>query len=190
MRSRLFLFLLLVSAPASRSQPAAPRFTSLPPIAFDTTGPVIAAHSEALKPFTVAGERGVLLGQQDGTAVTINPSAAIAGGTGVAATAQNTPHTYTVNRGQVLQFTQDAPLTGTITGAVAFAQAIIADKQFGQCAAQMISSYALGRMIHDNNTCEVQTIQKNGDKGDGKVVTLLRQVATANFMRTRVGGGQ
>jgi glycogen debranching enzyme len=28
---------------------------------------VIQAHSEALKPFTVAGERGVLVGQQDGT---------------------------------------------------------------------------------------------------------------------------
>jgi len=28
---------------------------------------VIRAHAEALKPFTVAGERGVVLGQQDGT---------------------------------------------------------------------------------------------------------------------------
>jgi hypothetical protein len=86
-------------------------------------------------------------------------------------------------------FSQAPPLTGTITGAVAFAQAIIADKQLGQCAAQMISSYALGRMVRDDNTCEVQTIQRNVDKADGKVVTLFRQVATANFMRTR-GGGQ
>jgi glycogen debranching enzyme len=42
-------------------------FTSIPAFPFETSGPVIHAHSEALKPFTVAGERGVVLGQQDGT---------------------------------------------------------------------------------------------------------------------------
>jgi glycogen debranching enzyme len=42
-------------------------FTSIPGLAFDTASPVIRAHAEALKPFTVAGERGVVLGQQDGT---------------------------------------------------------------------------------------------------------------------------
>jgi glycogen debranching enzyme len=42
-------------------------FTSIPAISFDTAGPVIQAHVEPLKPFTVAGERGVVLGQQDGT---------------------------------------------------------------------------------------------------------------------------
>src|SRR5579863_9950448 len=45
-------------------------FHALAPIqgfAFDNAGPVIRAHSEPVKPFTVAGERGVLLGQQDGT---------------------------------------------------------------------------------------------------------------------------
>ena len=47
------------------SQP--PQFTAVAPIAFDTSGPVIRAHTETLKPFTVAGERGVILGQQDGT---------------------------------------------------------------------------------------------------------------------------
>ncbi len=42
-------------------------FTSIPDLPFETTGPVIQAHAEPLKPFTVAGERGVVLGQQDGT---------------------------------------------------------------------------------------------------------------------------
>jgi len=42
-------------------------FTSIPAISFETSGPVIRAHAEPLKPFTVAGERGVVLGQQDGT---------------------------------------------------------------------------------------------------------------------------
>jgi glycogen debranching enzyme len=49
------------------SHPPAPQFTPVAPIAFDTGGPALRAHTETLKPFTVAGERGVLLGQQDGT---------------------------------------------------------------------------------------------------------------------------
>ena len=44
-----------------------PEFTSIPALPFDTAGPVIRAHAEPQKPFTVAGERGVLVGQQDGT---------------------------------------------------------------------------------------------------------------------------
>jgi glycogen debranching enzyme len=42
-------------------------FNSLAAIPFDSDGPVIRAHSETEKPFTVAGERGVVLGQQNGT---------------------------------------------------------------------------------------------------------------------------
>src|SRR5579871_2820447 len=59
--------LFLGGAARLLSQTHAPVFNPLPPIAFDTSGPVIRAHTEALKPFTVAGERGVLVGQQDGT---------------------------------------------------------------------------------------------------------------------------
>jgi hypothetical protein len=55
--------ILFVVASALNSQ----TFTSIPALPFDTAGPVIRAHAEALKPFTVAGERGVVLGQQDGT---------------------------------------------------------------------------------------------------------------------------
>jgi glycogen debranching enzyme len=55
--------LLFAVAPATHAQ----TFTSIPDLLFDTSGPVIRAHTEALQPFTVAGERGVVLGQQDGT---------------------------------------------------------------------------------------------------------------------------
>src|SRR5260370_32621927 len=61
------ILISLALAPLSAAHAQVPAFTSLPPIAFDTTGPVIQAHTEPLKPFTVAGERGVLVGQQDGT---------------------------------------------------------------------------------------------------------------------------
>src|ERR1700739_1630789 len=44
-----------------------PSFNSRLAISFDNTGPVIRAGAETEKPFTVAGERGVVLGQQNGT---------------------------------------------------------------------------------------------------------------------------
>jgi glycogen debranching enzyme len=68
----LCLAVLLPACPSAihgqnPNQPATPQFTPVAPIAFDGSGPVIRAHTGALKPFTVAGERGVILGQQDGT---------------------------------------------------------------------------------------------------------------------------
>src|SRR5262249_22646160 len=50
---------------------------------------------------------------QAGTTVTISPTAAIVGGTGVAGTGKGVPKTYNLNAGDVLQFTQDAQLTGS-----------------------------------------------------------------------------
>src|SRR5215468_8634859 len=67
MRRTIFFAFFLAAAPLLLSQPHAPAFNPLSPIAFDTSGPVIQAHTETFKPFTVAGERGVLVGQQDGT---------------------------------------------------------------------------------------------------------------------------
>jgi len=58
--------MLFASASAIAQQPA-PVFTSIPAIPFDSAGPVIRAHTQPLKPFTVAGESGFLVGQQDGT---------------------------------------------------------------------------------------------------------------------------
>src|SRR5580658_3427717 len=55
--------MLLAGFPAIQAQ----TFTSIQALPFETSGPVIRAHTEPLKPFTVAGERGVILGQQDGT---------------------------------------------------------------------------------------------------------------------------
>ncbi|HEY2470846.1 MAG TPA: hypothetical protein VGI45_23840 [Terracidiphilus sp.] len=57
--------LLLLASTALLSQ--SPTFHSIAPISFDTSGPVIRAHAETEKPFTVAGEQGVVLGQQNGT---------------------------------------------------------------------------------------------------------------------------
>jgi hypothetical protein len=49
----------------------------------------------------------------DDTHVTISPTAAIVGGTGVAGTAKGQPATYTLGKGQVLQLMEDAELAGS-----------------------------------------------------------------------------
>jgi len=68
MQSRTVLFsvapaMLFVLASAIHAQ----SFSSIPAIKFDNVGPVLRAHAEPEKPLTVAGEHGVLVGQQDGT---------------------------------------------------------------------------------------------------------------------------
>jgi hypothetical protein len=57
--------LVMLFAVASAIQ--AQTFNSIAGLPFDQGTPVIQAHAEPIKPFTVAGERGVVLGQQDGT---------------------------------------------------------------------------------------------------------------------------
>ena len=61
-------FSISVVSPAQSNPPQVPppSFSSIAPIAFDNSGPVIRAHAEPLKPFTVAGQHGVVVGQQDG----------------------------------------------------------------------------------------------------------------------------
>ena len=54
-----------------------------------------------------------IVAQQDGTNVTISPTAPIDGGGGVPATGQGQPHTYTMAKGQVIQFLQSAELSGS-----------------------------------------------------------------------------
>lgn len=54
-----------------------------------------------------------LTSDEDNNQVTITPTAAIVGGNGVAATAQNAIGTYTINKGQTLQILQDADLGGS-----------------------------------------------------------------------------
>ncbi len=55
-----------------------------------------------------------IVAEKDGTTVTINPTTAIVGGTGVPAGPQGKPTTYTINAGQVLQLVQNDPLDGSI----------------------------------------------------------------------------
>lgn len=87
-------------------------------------------------------------------------------------------------------FSRAAPLSGTLDGPVELVQAILADGQFINCAAQMISSYFIGRMIHNASTCEVQIQRKELQMSDGTITSLFHNVAAASFTRARTGGAQ
>jgi len=65
----LLCCLLAVAAldPPSAGSAQAGSLSSVAPLLFEAAGPVLGAPAQPEKPFTVAGERGVLLGQQDGS---------------------------------------------------------------------------------------------------------------------------
>ena len=84
----------------------------LPTSAWDTNYVAINAYPKSqLVPY--AAPSLDVLAMQDNTNVTILPKAAIVGGTGVNAGNANQPVTYTLNKGEYVQFTQDAELTGS-----------------------------------------------------------------------------
>ena len=62
---------------------------------------------------TRLGPTMAIIGKEDGTQVTILPTTAIKGGGGLGPSAARVPVTYSVDRGQYLQFTQDVELTGS-----------------------------------------------------------------------------
>jgi hypothetical protein len=84
----------------------------LPSTAWDDNYIAVSAFGNGLP----IGSQPVLdvVAQQNGTTVTILPSVDIQGGQGVAGTPKGTPRTYTLDRGQVLQFTQGAALDGSV----------------------------------------------------------------------------
>lgn len=82
----------------------------LPTSAWDTNYIAVDAFGAGL----VGGPVVAIVAQQDGTAVTINPISAIAGSMTVPGTPKGTPATYMIDRGQVVQFTQPASLSGSV----------------------------------------------------------------------------
>jgi hypothetical protein len=75
----------------------------------------------------------------------------------------------------------------TLTGAHAFATALIATGHFDGCSVQQIASYAIGTPIATYSTCELELVRASID---GSVQSLFTQVLMANFMRARAGGTQ
>lgn len=94
-----------------------------------------------------------IVAAEDGTNVTISPTSAIAGGPGVAATGQGVPATYTLNRGQILQFTQDAALIGS---------PIQSDKPIGVWGAATCLSIDVGSVACDSAHQQIPPVKALG----------------------------
>lgn len=86
----------------------------LPTSAWDTNYIAVNAYQSA-EPDGITGGHPSLnvIATQDDTTVTILPKSDIMGGTGVTGALANTPATYTLQKGQFLQITQPAELTGS-----------------------------------------------------------------------------
>ena len=84
----------------------------LPTSAWDTNYVAVTAFGPGL----VLGNLPVIamVAQKDNTQITINPVAPLIAGKGVAAGPMGMPTTYTIQKGQLLQFTQNKPLDGSI----------------------------------------------------------------------------
>ncbi|MEO7329524.1 MAG: IgGFc-binding protein [Minicystis sp.] len=85
----------------------------LPTTVWDTNYIAIDAFRKSL--IVAAAQPSIdIVAAEDGTTVTINPTTAIVGGPGIPGTPQNVPQTYPLQRGQVLQFSQDTELIGSV----------------------------------------------------------------------------
>ena len=84
----------------------------IPTSAWDTN--YIAVNAYANNDFAIDSMPTLaIVAQEDATHITLRPTAAIAGGGGVAGAPKGKPATYTLDHGQILQFSQPAELTGS-----------------------------------------------------------------------------
>jgi len=88
-------------------------------------------------------------------------------------------------------FVNPSPLAPqTIPGPREFAQGLIASGHVTGCAVQKMSSYLIGSMIQQYDTCEIETLRKAFAQTDGSLASLFRTVVVADFARARAGGSK
>jgi hypothetical protein len=83
----------------------------LPTSTWDTNYVVVTPRPQG---FNTLNPAVAIVAAQDGTTVTVRPSVDITAGTNVVAATANKPQNYSLNRGQVLRFEQQADLLGSI----------------------------------------------------------------------------
>ncbi len=85
--------------------------------------------------------------------------------------------------------TANSPLGATtISGPVAFAQALVSTKVFAGCAVQRMLETAVALPVNTRNTCQVNELRAAFDGTDGSMASLMRVLVTADFARARAGG--
>jgi hypothetical protein len=85
-----------------------------------------------------------------------------------------------------VSFVPTSPFAGqTMTGAQAFAQAMVSSGVFDGCSVQQMTSFAIGSQISTYNTCELNTLRA---QNDGTVKGLFTSLLVSDFLRARTGG--
>jgi hypothetical protein len=125
----------------------------LPTSAWDTN--YVAFNGYPMSQVAMAPPAIQLVAQEDGTNVTINPTVAIVGGASVAATAANSPHTYALNKGQVLEFAQPAELSGS---------PIQADKPIGMWSSAACFNIGPGTSYCDSTHQQIPPVKALGSE--------------------------
>ncbi len=85
-----------------------------------------------------------------------------------------------------VSFVPTSPFAGqSMTGAPAFAQAMVSSGVLNGCAVQQMTSYAVGTQIGTYNTCELNTLRS---ASDGTVKGVFTNLLVSDFVRARTGG--
>ena len=115
-----------------------------------------------------------IIAKDDGTEVTLTPNAAVTGGTGIPATAANTPMTITLNKGQHAQITQPAELTGSI---------LTSTKPIGFMAGQVCMQMPNGTSFCDHGEQMVPPVTALGHRYVGVMYRPRVPAETKTFWR-------
>ena len=78
----------------------------------------------------------------------------------------------------------------TVSGPVAFAQALVSSKVFAGCAVQRLFEAILDVTVPTRDACQVAELRARFDQSDGTMAALLHQVAESDFAHARAGGAQ
>lgn len=85
--------------------------------------------------------------------------------------------------------TSSSPLGAmTISGPVAFSQALISSGVFAGCAVQRLFEAVVATRVDHRNTCQVNELRAAFDQSDGTMTSLLTELASSDFARARAGG--
>jgi hypothetical protein len=115
-----------------------------------------------------------IVAKEDGTQVTLTPKQPIVGGTGIPATAANTPVTIMLNRGQHAQITQAAELTGS---------AIQATRPVGFMAGHTCMNMPVGTSYCDHGEQMVPPVKALGSRYVGVMYKPRVANETATYWR-------
>ncbi|HEY4058374.1 MAG TPA: IgGFc-binding protein, partial [Kofleriaceae bacterium] len=126
----------------------------LPTSVWDTNYVGVDAYPKSAVAGPDAAPFVAVVGKEAGTTVTIRPTAAIAGGPQVPASAAGIATSFTVNQGEVLQFTQNAELAGS---------AITSDKPIGLWGGASCLNIPVNKAACDSSHQQIPPVQAMGN---------------------------